>query len=104
MADAADTTIIIPAFNEADSIGAVVAALRQTAPWREVLVVDDGSTDETAARAAASGARIVSHPYNKGNGAAVKTGVRQASTPFILIVDADGQHPPADALRLVAHL
>ena len=73
-------------------------------PAYEILVVDDGSADATAAEAAAAGARVVRHPYNKGNGAAVKTGIRQATGEFILIVDGDGQHDPADALRLVTRL
>jgi len=90
--------------NEADAIGTVVASLRAAAPWREVLVVDDGSTDETSARARAAGACVVRHPYNKGNGAAVKTGIRRANGDFILIIDADGQHPPEDAQRLAARL
>ena len=101
---AAATSIVIPAFNEADAVGPLVAALRAAAPWREILVVDDGSADDTGARAAAAGARVLRHPYNKGNGAAVKTGIRQAAGTFILIVDADGQHRPEDAARLVAHL
>ena len=73
--------------------------------WHEVLVVDDGSTDDTGAQAAAAGARVIRHPYNKGNGAAGQD--RHPSTrlaPFVLIVDADGQHQPADAARLVSHL
>src|SRR5262245_57656302 len=104
MADAGATSIVIPAFNESATIGAVVADLAAAAPWREIIVVDDGSSDETAARAAAAGARVVRHPYNKGNGAAVKTGIRQASGTFLVIVDADGQHRAADALTLVSHL
>ena len=90
--------------NEADAIGTVVSSLRAAAPWREVLVVDDGSTDETSARARAAGACVVRHPYNKGNGAAVKTGIRRANGDFVLILDADGQHPPEDAQRIVARL
>src|SRR5204862_6798542 len=78
--------------------------LQRVASWHEVLVVDDGSSDDTGTRAAAVGARVIRHPYNKGNGAAVKTGIRQASGAFVLIVDADGQHQPADALRLVGLL
>jgi glycosyltransferase involved in cell wall biosynthesis len=104
MADAAETSIVIPAFNEADSIAEVVGALRGAASWREILVVDDGSTDDTEARAAAAGARVVRRPYNKGNGAAVKAGIRQAGGTYILILDADGQHRPTDALRLISWL
>ena len=90
--------------NEADAIVTVVSSLRSTAPWREVLVVDDGSTDETSAKARAAGACVVRHPYNKGNGAAVKTGIRRANGDFVLIIDADGQHPPEDAQRIAARL
>jgi glycosyltransferase involved in cell wall biosynthesis len=104
MADAADTSVVIPAFNEAQSIGSVVRGLAAAARWREILVVDDGSSDATGEAAAAAGARVVRHPYNKGNGAAVKTGIRHAAGAFIIIADADGQHRPADASRLVARL
>ena len=94
--------MIIPAYNEEEGIGAVVGAVRAGASWREVLVVDDGSTDRTAERAKGAGARVVRHPYNKGNGAAVKTGVREATGDVVLLMDADGQHDPADAVRIVA--
>jgi glycosyltransferase involved in cell wall biosynthesis len=104
MADAAETSVVIPAFNEAASIAEVVRALAGTAPWREILVVDDGSSDDTGTQAAAAGARVLRHPYNKGNGAAVKTGIREAAGAFVLIADGDGQHRPADATRLVSHL
>jgi glycosyltransferase involved in cell wall biosynthesis len=97
-------SVIIPAFDEAGAIGVVVQSLRSAARWREVLVVDDGSADETALVAATAGARVIKHPYNKGNGAAVKTGVRHASGEYLLIIDADGQHSAADALRLVGFL
>jgi glycosyltransferase involved in cell wall biosynthesis len=66
--------------------------------------VDDGSNDATASRAAAAGAIVIRHPYNKGNGAAVKSGIRRATGEFVLIIDGDGQHRPSDALRLVARL
>src|SRR4051812_31528225 len=90
--------------DEAEAIGGVVSRLREAAGWREIIVVDDGSSDETAARASAAGASVVRHPYNKGNGAAVKTGIRRAQGEFVLIIDADGQHPPEDARRLAARL
>ena len=104
MADPAATSIVIPAFNEATSIASVVGDLRSAGSWHEILVVDDGSTDETSARASVGGARVIRHPYNKGNGAAVKTGIRHATGAYVLIVDADGQHRPSDAVRLVAQL
>jgi glycosyltransferase involved in cell wall biosynthesis len=98
------TSIVIPAFNEAGAIGAVVRDLDAAARWHEILVVDDGSTDQTGSEAVAAGARVIRHPYNKGNGAAVKTGIRQTTGAFVLIIDADGQHAPSDAARLVSHL
>jgi len=104
LADCSDVSIVIPAMNEADAIGAVVSQLRGAAGWREIIVVDDGSADDTGARAREAGACVVRHPYNKGNGAAVKTGIRRASGEFVLIVDADGQHPPEDARRIAARL
>jgi len=104
LAEASTVSIVIPAMNEADAIAGVVTRLRTAAPWREVIVVDVGSSDDTAARAECAGARVIRHPYNKGNGAAVKTGIRRATGEFILVVDADGQHSPEDACRIVAGL
>jgi glycosyltransferase involved in cell wall biosynthesis len=104
MADPAATSVVIPAFNEAASIATVVGELRAVASWHEIVVVDDGSGDETGARASAAGARVLRHPYNKGNGAAVKTGIRSATGAFVLILDGDGQHRPSDAVRLVSCL
>jgi glycosyltransferase involved in cell wall biosynthesis len=104
MADPGAVSIVIPACNEAAAIADVVRELGTAARWREILVVDDGSADETGARAAEAGARVLRHPYNKGNGAAVKTGIRAATGDYILIIDGDGQHQPADALRLVGRL
>jgi glycosyltransferase involved in cell wall biosynthesis len=97
-------SIVIPAYNEADVIGEVVASLARSAAWHEIIVVDDGSGDGTSARASAAGATVVTHPYNKGNGAAVKSGIRRATGEFVLIIDGDGQHPPDDARRLTARL
>jgi glycosyltransferase involved in cell wall biosynthesis len=103
VADPTTTSVIVPALNE-DAITEVVTALRTSAAWHEVIVVDDGSTDGTGERAAAAGAVVVRHPYNKGNGAAVKSGIRRATGTHVLIVDGDGQHRPADAERLVSRL
>ena len=104
MAEPSSVSVVIPAYNEADVIVDVVTALASAAPWREIIVVDDGSRDATAERAAAAGAIVVTHPYNKGNGAAVKSGIRRASGEFVLIIDGDGQHPPDDARRIVSRL
>ena len=104
MAEPSSVSVVIPAYNEADVIGEVVLALASFAPWHEIIVVDDGSRDATGARAAAAGAIIVTHPYNKGNGAAVKSGIRRATGEFVMIIDGDGQHRPEDARRLAARL
>jgi glycosyltransferase involved in cell wall biosynthesis len=104
VAEPSSTTIIVPAFNEERSVGPLVEKLAGSAAWHQILVVDDGSTDDTAARATAAGATVVRHPYNKGNGAAVKTGIRHATGDHILIIDGDGQHKAADAVRLVSYL
>ena len=104
MADPATVSIVIPAKDEALSIAGVVRRLRDEAPWHEIIVVDDGSVDTTAAQARDAGACVIRHPYNKGNGAAVKTGARHASGEFVVIVDADGQHDAADARRLAERL
>ena len=104
MADPSVTSVIIPAFEESASIAAVVNGLRRGANWKEIIVIDDGSGDDTAAQAGAAGATVVRHPYNKGNGASVKTGIRQATGEWILIIDADGQHDASDAVRLVSPL
>jgi glycosyltransferase involved in cell wall biosynthesis len=98
----ADTSVIVPALNEESAIAEVVARLQGGGPWHEIIVVDDGSTDATGERARAAGAIVVRHPYNKGNGAAVKSGIRKATGDVVLIVDGDGQHRPADAARLVS--
>jgi glycosyltransferase involved in cell wall biosynthesis len=104
MADASHVSVVIPAMNEAGAIAAVVSELAAAAPWHEILVIDDGSSDATGANAQAAGARVIRHPYNKGNGASVKTGIRAATGDYILIIDGDGQHKPSDALRLVGQL
>jgi glycosyltransferase involved in cell wall biosynthesis len=87
-------TVVIPAFNEAHGIGAVVGRVREALPEAEILVVDDASRDETVAAARAAGARVKRHPANRGNGAAVKTGIRHATGEVVLLMDADGQMEP----------
>lgn len=87
-------SVVMPAFNEAHGIAAVVQRVRAALPEAEILVVDDASSDDTAAAAVAAGARVERHPTNRGNGAAVKTGIRRASGEVVLLMDADGQMDP----------
>jgi glycosyltransferase involved in cell wall biosynthesis len=101
MAEAPEVSVVIPAFDEEEGIAAVVSGIRAAGAFREVLVVDDGSRDATAAQAEAAGARVVRHPYNKGNGAAVKTGIREARGEVVLLLDADGQHDPAEIAKII---
>lgn len=97
-------SVVIPARNEAERLIALLAQLRDQLPGAEVLVVDDGSTDNTAEVARQAGARVLSHPYSMGNGAAIKTGTRDADGNVIVFMDGDGQHDPADIPRLLAKL
>jgi len=97
-------SIILPAFNEADSIGPLVRQIRATYPDAELIVIDDGSSDETANAASREGATVYRHPYNIGNGAAIKSGIRAASGDILVFMDADGQHDSSDIDRLVACL
>lgn len=100
-----DLSIIIPAFNEGEAIADTVTAIRAlNLPRAEILVVDDGSSDKTAVNAQAAGARVICHPYNIGNGAAVKSGIRAALGEVLVFLDGDGQHDPADIPRLLEHI
>ncbi|MEI6126786.1 MAG: glycosyltransferase family 2 protein [Pseudomonadota bacterium] len=94
-------SIIIPAYNERSSISALVQTIQKHVSDCEIIVVDDASTDGTPEEAKHAGAYVVSHPYNIGNGAAVKTGIRHATGDKIVLLDGDGQHNPADIPRLL---
>jgi glycosyltransferase involved in cell wall biosynthesis len=98
------TLVFIPAWNEADSVAAVIAEVRERLPDADVLVVDDGSTDATGARAHEAGATVATLPFNQGLGAALQTGYLYAlrqGYDFCAHLDADGQHPPAEVARLL---
>ncbi len=92
----AKVTVIIPAYNEAESIGHVISRIKRLYPDFEIIVVNDGSTDETGTVAKDAGALVYSHAYNIGNGAAVKSGIRIASGEILVFMDGDGQHDPEE--------
>ena len=97
--------VVIPAFNEAGRIASVLAGVRAAVPDIPVLVVDDGSADDTAARARAAGARVVRLPFNLGAGVAAQTGYKLAvreGYECVVQLDGDGQHEPADIPALLA--
>ncbi len=96
-----DFSIVIPAKNEEEGLAKFLPSLRQRYPEVEVIVVNDGSSDGTVQVCEAHGVRVVSHPYSKGNGAAIKTGARAAKGEYIVFMDGDGQHDPADIERLL---
>lgn len=95
-------SVVIPAFDEAAAIGAVVREARGVAGVLEVIVVDDASRDDTAAVAAAAGARVIRLAANLGKGAAVRRGVAAAAGDVVVLLDGDGQDPPAEIPRLLA--
>ncbi|MCZ2174128.1 MAG: glycosyltransferase family 2 protein [Burkholderiales bacterium] len=94
-------TIVIPARNEAVPLAALLPEVRRQVPEAEIIVVDDGSSDETASVAAAAGVRVLPHPYPMGNGAAIKTGARAARGKIIVFMDGDGQHRAEDIPSLL---
>ena len=98
-----EVTVLLPAFNEDQAIAATVSRIKELYPDFEVLVIDDGSTDNTMQAAMEAGANVWPHPYNIGNGAAVKTGLRTARGEWIVMMDADGQHDPEDIARLLEY-
>ena len=96
-------SIIIPAHNEAQTIGDLVSKTRSLYPDFEIIVIDDGSTDDTAAVARDAGAVVYSHTYNIGNGAAIKSGIRIASGKILVFMDGDGQHDPDNIEKLLKY-
>ena len=97
-------SVIIPAYNEADTIGDLVSSIRSLYPAAEIIVIDDGSSDSTADVAKVAGAEVFSHPYNIGNGAAIKSGIRVAKGNILVFMDGDGQHNPEDIARLIENI
>ena len=95
-------SVVLPAFREEKVIGSVIQAVRSVVgSGCEIIVVDDGSPDGTGKEAEKAGARVVRHPYNMGNGAAVKSGIRAATGDVIVLMDSDGQHKPEDIPRFI---
>jgi len=94
-------SIIIPAKNEAESLVNLLPALQKIVAEAEIIVVNDGSTDNTQEICVKVGAKVVNHPYSRGNGAAIKSGVRVASGDTFIFMDADGQHRPEDIQGLL---
>ena len=104
MVDTSRLSIILPAKNEAAGLAQVLPGLRERFPDAEILVVNDGSTDDTVALCEREGVRVVSHHYSQGNGAAVKTGARNATGDVFVFMDADNQHKAADVEKLLQDL
>jgi len=97
-------SVLIPVYNEAHSIGSLVKEIKTLYPAYEVIVINDGSTDASASIAEAAGGMVLNHPYNMGNGASVKTGIRVASGDVLVTMDGDGQHDPKDIAKLISYI
>lgn len=97
-------SLVLPAKNEAGAIGETISKIHALNIATEIIVVNDGSTDTTKEVSEQAGAKVISHPYSKGNGAAIKTGARNATGEVIIFMDADGQHDPQDIPRLLAKI
>lgn len=97
-------SIVLPAKNEARNLVDLLPQLKSLYPEAEILVINDGSTDNTAQVAIDAGVKVISHPYSQGNGAAIKTGARNAIGELLVFMDADGQHDPADIAALLEQL
>ena len=98
--EALEISIIIPARNEARNLERLLPRLRQTVAQAEIIVINDGSTDDTEEICLAHQVTVINNPYSKGNGAAIKTGARAASKEVLVFLDGDGQHRPEDIARL----
>ena len=94
-------SVVIPAYNESETIADLVHSIKQRYSGFEIVVIDDGSTDNTAQVAVNAGARVFSHPYNIGNGAAIKSGIREATGDIFVFMDGDGQHNPEDIEKML---
>lgn len=99
-----NVTIVIPAYNEEKSLPALLGELNKLEGISEIIVVDDGSTDNTGKIAEDGGAKVIKHPYNKGNGASVKTGIRNAKGDIVVLMDADLQHTPNEIPNLLSNI
>ncbi len=107
MASYPRTLLIIPAYNEAESIAEVIQSIRRQSHWIDILVMNDGSTDETGAQAAAAGAEVLHLPYNVGIGASVQAGflfAEQQDYEVVIRNDGDGQHAPEDIPAMLSAL
>jgi len=102
--DGMTISIVIPAKNEAQNLELLLPRLVNTGKFLECIVVDDGSTDETVEVCRKHNVCVISNPYSKGNGAAIKTGAKAASGDIIVFMDGDGQHRPDDITRLLEKL
>lgn len=104
MVNMENLTIIVPAKDEAAGLASLLPALRQQAPGAEIIIVDDGSNDDTALLCRKHQVKVISHPSSLGNGAAIKSGARAATGDILLFMDGDGQHKPEDIPRLLQKL
>ena len=98
-----DVSIIIPAYNEEATIKDIIEKIRKVDSDLEIIVVNDGSTDQTGEIARESGALVYSHPYNMGNGASIKSGIRIASGEILVFIDGDGQHEPEEIIKMLQY-
>lgn len=104
MVEYCDVSVVIPAYNEAESIAECIARIKKVSLEFEMIVCDDGSTDDTSQIAKVAGALVIEHKRNLGNGAAVKTGACVATRPYIVFMDGDLQHPPEEIPKLLEKL